>query len=54
MLGQGSRIWDSIGGAKGSLAELGLVDPARLDGCRAVPSTATMRLGQPDLERAEF
>ena len=30
MLGQGSRIWDRIGGAQ-ALAELGLVDPARLD-----------------------
>jgi len=32
MLGQGSRIWDRIGGAQGlALAELGLVDPTRLD-----------------------
>jgi Asparagine synthase/Glutamine amidotransferase domain len=32
MLGQGSRIWDRIGGAQGlALAELGLVDPVRLD-----------------------
>jgi hypothetical protein len=32
MLGQGRRIWDRIGGAKGlALAELGLVDSARLE-----------------------
>lgn len=30
MLGQGSRIWDRIGGAQ-ALAELGLVDPARME-----------------------
>jgi len=30
MLGQGSRIWDRIGGAQ-ALGELGVVDPARLD-----------------------
>ncbi len=30
MLGQGSRIWDRIGGAQ-ALAELGLVDPGRVE-----------------------
>ena len=54
MLGQGSRIWDRIGGAQGSLAELGLVDPARLDEFAGRAFSSNIAFGQPDLERAEF